>query len=126
MQHNEWIYMEVLDAMPDINILHCDTRDFHVCSTDGDVNIEQILKQMTSPAEEYMFARTEILGCLSALENASGGKKHWRMLHIKSSQDWLKYIRFVKYKDGYIACDQHYSPLTRQQLDADNVLPEME
>lgn len=122
----KWIYMEVIDSMPDVEMVHCDTRDFHIFlsnNTDHTI-LPKILKSIKGNVEDYMFARSEILGCLAALENASGGNKKWRLLLMKGINGWTKYIRFIRYKDGYIACDRSYKPLTRKQLDADNVLPD--
>ena len=31
---NTWIYMEAIDSMPDVEIVHCDTRDFHIFLND--------------------------------------------------------------------------------------------
>lgn len=122
---NKWIYMEVIDAMPNVDLVQCNTRNFHIfLSNIADESLQEIIKALLDSiegdVEDYMFARSEILGCLAALENASGGKAKWRILRIIGIPGWLKYINFVRYKDGYIAYDRNYNPLKRKDLDADN------
>lgn len=127
---NTWIYMEAIDSMPDVEMVHCDTRDFHIFLNDMSnsvlhIPLTAILDFIGGDVEDYMFARTEILGCLAALECATGGKTKFRVMRFKDTGDqhygWVKYIRFVKYKDGYIACDRNFVPIRREWLDADNV-----
>lgn len=127
---NDWIYMEAIDKMPDVNIVHCDTRDFHIFLSQTKHVLESheefaeriVNKIKKGKPEDYMFARSEILGCLAALEANSGGKRKWRYLELKDIKGWTKYLRFVKYKDGYIACDREYVPLKRQWLNAENII----
>ena len=117
--------MGVIDSMPDVNSVQCDTRGFHIFLSNVTADaaneiIKPLLEAAQSNIEDYMFKRSEILGCLAALENASGGKAKWRILRIIGIPGWLKYIRFIKYKDGYIAYDRNYNPLRRKNLNANN------
>lgn len=134
---DNWIYMDEYDKLPAADFVHCDTRDFHIICRNKSENYEQIpeLDRLIGAAEHgyqgCKFNRSEILGCLKAIEMVDG-KHGWRMLHNKRV-GWLKYIRFAKLSyDVQVGLDREpvylaytesggrYYALSREELDADN------
>lgn len=100
---NEWIYIDIFDALPEVKFVHCDTRDFHVlCANEATSEKSRRLENEVRHRlrqENFLFRRDEILGCLKTLEQHTGGNGEWRHLRLKPSGHykigWLKYIRFV-------------------------------
>lgn len=98
----DWKYIDEYDSLPEVDFIHCDTRDFHILCCDGDrVEKHRAFKGIRHAAEygtlsDCKFRRDEILGALKTLENNSGGKGSWRMISTKIGSGWLKYVRFIK------------------------------
>lgn len=104
---SNWKYIDEYDSLPDVDFIHCDTRDFHILCVED--NREETLKNIREVAgyrtlSDCKFTKEEILTTLKSLETRSGGRGEWRYITTKSHPLWLKYIRFVKSEEStYIA-----------------------
>lgn len=137
IKSSTWTHIESFKTLPCADFIHCDTRDFHILCIDHDKPKDSDLQSLISRAtDENKFNRSEILGLLTMLESASGGKRPWRVLHLKNKTmlGWLKYIRFVKTKETvdlgtrqepvYIAYHEsknNYTLLSRQDFREENM-----
>lgn len=131
----DWKYIDEYDSLPAESFIHCDTRDFHIICTDSSPyeSDKRFRSMINSAPSSAKFNRSEILGCLKALEEASGGKGEWRMLSI--GQGWLKYIRFKKTNEtvdllggpepvyvAYVSFGNQYDLLYRDQLQPERII----
>lgn len=83
--------------LPVADFYHCDTRDFHILSTDGlgSVKLEEALKKV-KPTD--LMGREEIVPYLTSIRNRLK-KASWMHLVFKGKGNprlWYKYIRFWK------------------------------
>lgn len=99
---DEWVYIDeyAQKGFSDVDIIHCDTRDFHILCVKSD---PEYYKEVKSHLQVFSIlcylSRDEILMFLKDLEIQSGGKGKWRFLSTKHHPDWIKYIRFIKVDD---------------------------
>lgn len=132
---SKWKYIDEYKELPGDKFIFCDTRDFHIITTD-DGKVPQKLFNLISKEpdlDDYSFNRSEILGALKTLEQGTGGKGDWRQISIPKTC-WLKYVRFIRTpmkvelvgrtEPVYIAyceCADDFELLSRTDLDPDNV-----
>lgn len=99
-----WKFYKELDITEDVQMIHCDTRDFH-CSL-----VTENHKHHTNN-KKFLFTTEEVLVLLDRCFTESGGKKKWRYLHFVDEErrecygmDWqFKYLRFFRCGDhGWI------------------------
>lgn len=126
----------------DVQILHCDTRGFHIIGSsssekpkvykkancnyeywrnEGLSKLYNLLSK--SNRENYAISSNEIVPWLFELCEATGGFDiNWRCVNanVKNCTCWnLKYIRFVKNdkcKDEYIVCNSHLMPIKYKEV----------
>lgn len=118
---SNWKYIDEYESLPDSDFIHCDTRDFHILCVDNEENRKETnleIQQFVIPSmfPDCLFTKDEILKILKDLEIRSGGKGEWRMLSI-GDIDWLKYIRFIKWNDKYLAYGRKYKILSHKLLE---------
>lgn len=132
---SKWKYIDEYKELPGDKFVFCDTRDFHIITTD-DGKVPQKLFNLISKEpdlDNYSFNRSEILGALKTLEQGTGGKGDWRYVSTPKTS-WLKYVRFIRTpmkvelagrtESVYIAyceCADDFELLSRTDLDPDNV-----
>lgn len=111
---NDWVYIDDVVVTEEAQSIHCDTRSFHVFTTDENPEyglltfIDGIVKK-PKVYENCIFKNWEdIKEYLKTLELVSGGKGNWRFLMFnypkpssKYLKGWHKYFRFVKVDDGW-------------------------
>lgn len=123
-----------------IQILHCDTRDFHIIGSsekskvykkaecnyeywhnDGLSKLYNLLSK--SNRENYAISSNEIVPWLFELCEATGGfDENWRCVNanVKNCTCWsLKYIRFVKNdkcNDEFIVCNSYLAPIKYKEV----------
>ncbi|MBR4625967.1 MAG: hypothetical protein IKO56_10590 [Alphaproteobacteria bacterium] len=141
---NNWLplfqFSENADIDEKVQVLHCDTRDFHIIGSDEnpkvyekpDCNYEYWRNEglsklynllSKSNRENYAISSNEIIPWLFKLCEATGGfDKNWRYVdaNVKNCTSWnLKYIRFVKNdkcKDEYIVCNSYLMPIKYKEI----------
>ena len=72
----KWKYIDEYKELPGDKFVFCDTRDFHIITTD-DGKVPQKLFNLISKEpdlDNYSFNRSEILGALKTLEQGTGGR----------------------------------------------------
>lgn len=122
----DWKYIDTYESLPDADFIHCDTRDFHILCVEDKEYLKKAEKEIRKKfgyetLSDCQFDKEEILPMLKDLENKSGGKGSWRhlTLGVTSKIGWLKYIRFIKWNNKYLAyttnCDE-YILLSREEL----------
>ena len=124
----------------DTQVIHCDTRDFHIISStekpkickDAVCNYEiwrnEGLKKLynllsKTSRENYTIRPEEIIPWLKELCETTGGHdRDWRCLEaeVKNCDGWtLKYIRFIrndKQKDEFIVCNSYMTPIKWKEV----------
>lgn len=124
-----WEHIDNFEITDDINIIHCDTRDFHcLCYSDEldtkDGKHREITKRFYD--KKYQIKVDEIIPWLKNLETMSGGVKQWRHLCFDNSfYGWLKYIRMYKNpknKNYFIVCNGENIPIIWRQCTEENLL----
>lgn len=124
-----WINLSDLDVTENVNIIHCDTRDFH-CSIIGDYidtkdgKNRQISRVFYKP--DYQIPATDIKDWLLGLRKMSGGYAGWRMLNFigVDCDGWLKYIRLYrnpKNKKMFIVCNRDSEPILWRNCTEENL-----
>lgn len=126
---DEWKYIGTFDITDDVNVIHCDTRDFHcICHTapldTKDGKHREITKRYYNKA--YQIKADKIIDWLKCLESMSGGESKWRMLCFDnvSCKGWLKYIRMYrnpKDRDYFVVCNSYNTPITWEQCTEENL-----
>lgn len=123
-----------------IQILHCDTRDFHIIGSNEkpkvykkvicnyeywhNKGLSKLYDLLSKPnRENYAISSNEIVPWLLKLCEATGGfNKDWRYIeaNVKNCMDWnLKYVRFVKNdkcKDEFIVCNSYLMPIKYREI----------
>ena len=109
---SDWKYIDEYTSLPNADFIYCDTRDFYILCIESKEHIKETLKEIYREAghgtlSDCKFTKEEILPVLKDLETRSGGKGSWRYI-TSEKYDWLKYIRFVKCNNKYIAYTTNY------------------
>lgn len=133
-------FSENTDIDENVQVLHCDTRDFHIIGSSekpkvykkaeciyeywrnkGLSKLYNLLSK--SNRGNYAISSNEIVPWLFKLCEATGGfDKNWRYVdaNVKNCTGWnLKYIRFVKNdkcKDEYIVCNSYLMPIKYKEI----------
>lgn len=114
---SDWIYIDDVKISENTQSIHCDTRDFHVFTTDSVTTIELLdfikdTKRKPEAYEQCLFDSWEdIKQYLKGIEQATGGKGNWRFVSFDYpykgakylAQGWHKYFRFAKVDDKWFA-----------------------
>jgi hypothetical protein len=126
---DRWKHIGTFDITDDINVIHCDTRDFHcICETEPldtkDGKHRDITRRYYN--KDYQIKADKIIDWLKGLETMSGGENKWRMLCFDNvgCKGWLKYIRMYrnpKNKDYFVVCNSYSVPITWEQCTEDNL-----
>lgn len=133
-------FSDKITLKEDTQVIHCDTRDFHIISStekpkickDAECNYEvwrneglRKLYNLLSKTnrENYTIRSEEIIPWLKELCEATGGyDKEWRLLDsdVKDCSNWnLKYIRFIrndKQEDEFIVCNSYLTPIVWREV----------
>ena len=122
---SKWKYIDEYKELPGDKFIFCDTRDFHIITTD-DGKVPQKLFNLISKEpdlDDYSFNRSEILGALKTLEQGTGGKGGWRR-YIRFIRTPMKVELAGRTEPVYIAYCEYaddFELLSRTDLDPDNV-----
>lgn len=127
---DNWISIEQIVISGDINIIHCDTRDFHCLMREDFVDTSDGKNRQISRVfykKEYQMPESEVKEFLLNLKNISGGDAGWRMLSFNGVDDgdWLKYIRLYrnpKNLNMFIVCNKDAKPILWQNCTAENLI----
>lgn len=117
MGQKEWIYIDDIEISDNTQCIHCDTRDFHILTTEDPVSVELLDFSLDTKKKQEAFDQCifkdweEIKAYLKGLEEVSGGKGEWRFLSFdypyKGSHylahGWHKYFRFARLEEGWFA-----------------------
>jgi hypothetical protein len=100
-----------------------DTRDFHCgCQTLEDfVEPLKVFEALKKNPNKFVLSKDELLLTIDRLYNESGGKGRWRYLMLDSpctrNGNWrLKYLRIVRFEDGFIICNSDNYALSKEVL----------
>lgn len=141
---NDWTPIRYLDdnyEIPDdIQVIHCDTRDFCVvgsedkpkihknptCGWEDSTNkgLQRLYNLFTKTDRSgYSIPKTEIFKWLKEVCEKTGGyDTEWRCIvsDIRYGSNWdLKYLRFVrddKERDNFIVCNSYMFPIKYKEL----------
>jgi hypothetical protein len=100
-----------------------DTRDFHCgCQTLEDIDEPlKVFEALKKNPNKFVLSKDELLLTIDRLYNESGGKGRWRYLMLDSpctrNGNWrLKYLRIVRFEDGFIICNSDNYALSKEVL----------
>ena len=117
---NRWLPLDECTMTDAINAVHCDTRDFHCLLVEEDVELPKTV-QKAAEDERYTVEPDKVFDLLKKAETLSGGKISFRILSTPNSY-WLKYIRFFRVGDKFVATDRNgVTPLAVDSLNAENL-----
>lgn len=114
---NEWISINDFSGdFSNIDMLHCDTRDFHVIfhpfgeyEEDTKHKIDKLRSKGPKKfKEQFIIPQDRITEYLKYLLDNTGGEADWRYLFDNKDkhQIWIKYIRFYRLNDTEFVCTQ--------------------
>lgn len=92
---------------------HVDTRDFCVAVNTEALRHDFDLAGILRHKERFFYTYTEVVDMLDRYFRDTGGQKDWRLLSLKGTGAWLKYIRIYRHEAGLIVCDSNNEPLSK-------------
>ncbi len=141
---NNWLplfqFSENADIDKNVQVLHCDTRDFHIIGSNEkpkvcekpvcnyeywrNEGLNKFNNLIYKPnRENYAIKPNEIIPWLLQLCEATGGfDKNWRCINsdVKNCEGWnLKYVRFIrndKQPDEFIVCNSYLMPVHYKEV----------
>lgn len=117
---NRWLPLDECTMTDVINAVHCDTRDFHCLLVEEDVKLPKIVQEAAED-ERYTVEPDKVFDLLKKAETLSGGKISFRIISTPNSY-WLKYIRFFRVGNKFVATDRNgITPLSIDSLNAENL-----
>lgn len=126
----EWRYIDDITSLDGINILHCDTRDFHCALHSTYIDTKDAKNRAISRVFHnftYQLKDNELLRWLKEIETMSGGKGEWRLLDFNKvhCDGWLKYIRCYrnpKNPEYFIICNGESIPIVWGLCDEEHLI----